>query len=68
MSDINPPLPDQGPTDGNHGEERDEPISIDESVDNLPEDADDDGPSPALTDDGALSPGSTADGSPTSLD
>jgi len=72
MSDINPPLPDQGPTDGSHGEERDEPISIDESVDNLPEDADPidepGGPDPAVTDDGVLSPGSTADGSPTSLD
>jgi len=72
MSDINPPLPDQGPTDGIHGEEGEAPISIDESVDNRPEDPDPtdepDGPDPAVTDDGVLSPGSTADGSPTALD
>jgi len=66
MSDINPPLPDYGPTDGTHGES-DDSQPIDESLDNLPED-DDDAPEPALTDDGALSPGTTADGSPTSLD
>ena len=68
MSDINPPLPDQGPTDGTHGEETGEPISIDDSLDNLPEDADETAPEPAVTADGSLSPGSTADGSPTSLD
>ena len=68
MSDINPPLPDQGPTDGEHGEETGEPITIEESVDNLPEDDDDSAPAPAVTDDGALSPETTAGGSPTSLD
>jgi hypothetical protein len=54
MSDINPPLPDQGPTDGTHGEGAEDP---EESA-----------PEPALTEDGSLSPGSTATGSPTSRD
>lgn len=69
MSDApNPPLPDPGPGDGTHeGDEWDLAGNATSYSDGEPSD-----PEPAATsdtrDDGSLSPGSTATGSPTERD
>lgn len=61
MSEQNPPLPDGGPRDGVHeGEPAPEEYEPDSETKSQQGTAD-------TTEDGALSPGSTASGSPTSL-
>jgi hypothetical protein len=67
VSEQNAPLPDGGPTDGEHEGEQvpngqaPEKNQADGEVDRAPEDGAD------TTEEGVLSPGSTASGSPTSL-
>ncbi|MET4782506.1 hypothetical protein [Glaciihabitans sp. UYNi722] len=63
-ADLNKPLPDPGPRDGKHGEGD----NWEYGEHGQSETSSDDEPRPAVTEDGSLSPGSTATGSPTALD